>query len=96
MADVLVGPNGAGKSTLIEAIAGGVPYAGKNCAGGPEYSRKFRASELRAEPACWRRKRGELRLFRRRSGQSGTLCACVRLFKPRATTTGSASSARWN
>lgn len=42
---MLVGPNGAGKSTLIEAIAGGVPYAGKITLAGRNI-RAFRASEL--------------------------------------------------
>lgn len=42
---MLVGPNGAGKSTLIEAIAGGVPYAGKITLAGWNI-RAFRASEL--------------------------------------------------
>lgn len=41
----LIGPNGAGKSTLIEAIAGGVPYAGKITLAGRNI-RAFRASEL--------------------------------------------------
>ena len=42
---MLVGPNGAGKSTLIEAIAGGVPYAGKITLAGRNI-RASRASEL--------------------------------------------------
>ena len=42
---MLVGPNGAGKSTLIEAIAGGVSYAGKITLAGRNI-RAFRASEL--------------------------------------------------
>lgn len=42
---MLAGPNGAGKSTLVEAIAQGVPYAGRFDLDGRDI-RAFRAAEL--------------------------------------------------
>lgn len=42
---MLAGPNGAGKSTLVEAIAQGVPYAGRFCLDGRDM-RQIRPAEI--------------------------------------------------